>query len=142
MPTLNKTMLIGNVTKDIELRYTASGTSVTDISLACNRTRITESGEKIEEVTYIDITLWGRLAEIAQQYSGKGKPLFIEGRLHMDTWKDKDTGANRQRLKVIAENIQLLSSAKPPTDKPAHPGYVVTQDNQKPDPLQEEDIPF
>ncbi len=103
-------MLMGNVTRDIELRYTPKGTAVADIGLAVNRVRTGESGERIEETTFVDITLWGRTAEVAHQYSGKGRPLFVEGRLHMDTWVDKTTGANRSRLKVVAENIQLIGS--------------------------------
>jgi len=101
-------MLMGNVTRDIELRYTPKGTAVADVGLAVNRTRQGDNGEKIEDVTFVDVTLWGRTAEVAHQYSGKGRPLFIEGRLHMDTWQDKSTGQNRSRLKVIAENIQLI----------------------------------
>lgn len=110
MASLNKVMLMGNVTRDIELRYTPKGTAVADIGLAVNRIRSGDNGEKIEEVTFVDITLWGRVAEIAHQYSGKGKPLFVEGRLQLDTWTDKDSGANRSKLKVVGENIQLLGS--------------------------------
>ena len=103
-------MLMGNVTRDIELRYTPKGTAVADIGLACNRIRTGEDGKKIEEVTFVDITLWGRVAEIAHQYAGKGKPLFVEGRLQLDSWVDKETGAKRSKLKVVGENIQLLGS--------------------------------
>lgn len=110
MPNLNKIMLMGNVTREIELRYTPKGTAVADIGLAVNRTRSGESGERIEETTFVDITLWGRTAEVAHQYSGKGKPLFVEGRLHMDSWEDKETGQKRTKLKVVGENIQLLGS--------------------------------
>lgn len=101
---------MGNVTRDVELRYTPKGTAVADIGLAVNRVRTGESGERIEETTFVDITLWGRTAEIAQQYSGKGKPLFVEGRLHMDSWDDKTTGQKRTKLKVVAENIQLMGA--------------------------------
>ena len=101
---------MGNVTRDIELRYTPKGTAVSDIGLAVNRVRTGDSGEKIEETTFVDVTLWGRTAEIAHQYSGKGRPLFIEGRLHMDSWDDKTSGQKRTKLKVIAENIQLMGS--------------------------------
>jgi len=110
MANFNKVMLMGNVTRDIELRYTPKGTAVADISLAVNRVRTGESGERIEETTFVDVTLWGRTAEIAQQYSGKGKPLFIEGRLQMDSWDDKTTGQKRTKLKVVADNIQLMGS--------------------------------
>ncbi len=110
MASFNKVMLMGNVTRDVELRYTPKGTAVADIGLAVNRVRTGESGERIEETTFVDITLWGRTAEIAQQYSGKGKPLFVEGRLHMDSWDDKTSGQKRTKLKVVAENIQLMGS--------------------------------
>lgn len=101
---------MGNVTRDIELRYTPKGTAVADIGLAVNRVRTGENGERIEETTFVDITLWGRTAEIAQQYSGKGKPLFVEGRLHMDSWDDKTSGQKRTKLKVVGENIQLMGA--------------------------------
>lgn len=103
-------MIMGNVTRDIELRATPKGTSVADIGLACNRVRMGENGQKIEEVTFVDVTLWGRQAEIAAQYLGKGKPVFIEGRLQMDTWTDKETGKQRSKLKVVGEGMQLLGS--------------------------------
>ena len=110
MANFNKVMLMGNVTRDIELRYTPKGTAVADIGLAVNRVRTGENGERIEETTFVDITLWGRTAEIAQQYSGKGKPLFVEGRLHMDSWDDKTSGQKRTKLKVVGENIQLMGA--------------------------------
>ena len=110
MANLNKVMLMGNITQDIELRYTPKGTAVSDISLAVNRFRTGESGERIEETTFVEVTLWGRTAEVVHQYAGKGKPLFVEGRLQLDTWVDKTTGGNRSKLKVVAENIQLVGA--------------------------------
>jgi single-strand DNA-binding protein len=83
---------------------------VTDIGLAVNRVYSTESGEKREEVTFIDVTLWGRTAEVVHQYCKKGRPLFVEGRLQLDTWDDKQTGQKRSKLKVIGDGIQLLGS--------------------------------
>lgn len=110
MASLNKVMLIGNLTRDPEIRYTPKGQAVTDIGLAVNRVYSTESGEKREEVTFIDITLWGRTAEVVHQYCKKGRPLFVEGRLQLDTWDDKQTGQKRSKLKVIGDAIQLLGS--------------------------------
>jgi single-strand DNA-binding protein len=110
MANLNKVMLMGNITREIELRYTPKGTAVADIGLAVNRVRTGESGERIEETTFVDITLWGRTAEVVHQYAGKGQPLFVEGRLQMDTWVDKTTGGNRSKLKVVADNIQLMGA--------------------------------
>ena len=110
MASVNKVMLIGNLTRDPEIKYTPKGTAIAEIALAVNRTYSTESGEKREEVTFIDITLWGRVAEIVGEYCKKGRPLFVEGRLHLDTWDDKATGQKRSKLKVVGENIQLLGS--------------------------------
>ena len=108
MANLNKVMLIGNLTRDPEIKYTPKGTAIADIGLAVNRNYTTESGEKREEVTFIDVTLWGRVAEIVGEYCKKGRPLFVEGRLQLDTWDDKATGQKRSKLKVVGENIQLL----------------------------------
>lgn len=105
---LNKVMLIGNLTRDPEIRYTPKGTAVTDIGLAINRVITGENGERQEETTFVDVTLWGRTAEIAGQYLAKGRPVFIEGRLQMDQWQDKTSGEKRSRLKVVAEAMQLL----------------------------------
>src|SRR5947207_6773712 len=110
MPNLNKVMLIGNLTRDPEIKYTPKGTAIADIGLAVNRNYTTESGEKREEVTFIDVTLWGRVAEIVGEYCKKGRPLFVEGRLQLDQWDDKATGQKRSKLKVVGDNIQLLGS--------------------------------
>jgi single-strand DNA-binding protein len=110
MASLNKVMLIGNLTRDPEIKYTPKGTAIADISLAVNRNYATESGEKREEVTFIDVTLWGRVAEIVGEYCKKGRPLFVEGRLQLDQWDDKETGKKRSKLKVVGDNIQLLGS--------------------------------
>jgi|SRR5580704_862777 single-strand DNA-binding protein len=110
MANLNRVLLIGNLTRDPEVRYTPKGTPVTEIGLAVNRIYSGEDGEKKEETTFVDVTLWARQAEIAGQYLKKGRPVFIEGRLQLDTWDDKQTGQKRSRLRVVAENIQLLGS--------------------------------
>ena len=110
MASFNKVMIMGNLTRDPEIKYTPKGTAIADIGLAVNRTYTTDSGEKREEVTFIDVTLWGRVAEIVGEYCKKGRPLFVEGRLHLDTWDDKATGQKRSKLKVVGENIQLLGS--------------------------------
>ena len=112
MPNLNKVMLIGNLTRDPELRYTPKGTAVADIALAINRVWNNDQGQKQEETTFVDITLWGRQAELAQQYLSKGRGVYIEGRLQMDTWDDKETGKKRSKLKVIGENLQFMPDGK------------------------------
>ena len=108
MASLNKVMLIGNLTRDPEVRYTPKGSAVADLALAVNRTYTAENGEKREEVTYVDIVLWAKLAEIAGQYLQKGAPIFIEGRLQMDQWEDKQTGQKRTKIRVVGENFQFL----------------------------------
>jgi single-strand DNA-binding protein len=110
MANLNRVLLIGNLTRDPEVRYTPKGTAVADIGIAVNRVYSGEDGEKKEEVTFVDVTLWARQAEVAQEYLKKGRQVFIEGRLQLDTWDDKQTGQKRSRLRVVAENMQMLGS--------------------------------
>ena len=112
MANLNKVMLIGNLTRDPELRYTPKGTAVADIGMAINRVWNNESGQKQEETTFVDVTLWGRQAELAEKYLGKGRGVYIEGRLQLDTWDDKETGKKRSKLKVVGENLQFLPDGK------------------------------
>jgi single-strand DNA-binding protein len=112
MANLNKVMLIGNLTRDPELRYTPKGTAVADISLAINRVWNNEQNQKQEETIFVDVTLWGRQAELAQQYLTKGRGAYIEGRLQMDTWDDKETGKKRSKLKVIGESLQFLPDGR------------------------------
>ena len=110
MPNLNDVRLMGNLTRDPEVRYTPGGKAVLDISLAINRNWTTDNGEKREETTFVDITLWGRVAEVVGQYCVKGSPLYVAGRLTLDQWDDRETGQKRSKLKVIGDNIQLLGS--------------------------------
>jgi len=108
MANVNKVILIGNVTRDIEVKFTPKGSAVADVGLAINRKYSLDNGEKREETTFVDIELWGRLAEIAGEYAKKGSPLYVEGRLRMDTWDDKTSGQKRSKIKIVGENIQLL----------------------------------
>ncbi len=108
MANVNKVILIGNVTRDPEVKFTPKGSAVTDIGLAINRNYTLDNGEKREETTFVDVELWGRLAEIAGEYAKKGRPIYIEGRLRMDSWEDKTSGQKRSRMKVVGENLQLL----------------------------------
>ncbi|MGA3171639.1 MAG: single-stranded DNA-binding protein [Chthoniobacteraceae bacterium] len=110
MANLNKVMLMGNLTRDPEVRYTPKGTAVAEVGLAINRYYSAENGEKREETTFVDVTLWGRSAEIAGEYLKKGRPVFIEGRLQLDTWDDKTTGQKRSKLKVVGEGLQLIGA--------------------------------
>ena len=108
MASFNKVILLGNVTRDPELRYIANGTAVTDIGLAVNDRRKTATGEWVEETTFVDVTLWGRTAEIAGEYVTKGSPLLIDGRLKLDTW-EKD-GKKNSKLRVVCDRMQLLGA--------------------------------
>lgn len=110
MANLNKVMLIGNLTRDPEIKYTPKGSAIAELGLAINRYWTTESGEKKEETTFVNVTLWGRQAEIAKEYLTKGKPVYIEGRLQLDTWDDKTTGEKKSKLKVTGDQMQLLGS--------------------------------
>ncbi len=109
MANLNKVMIIGNLTADPEVRTTPRGASLTELRLAVNRvTNGQGEGERREETTFLDVTCWGRTGEIAAQFLAKGRPVFIEGRLQQDTWEDKQTGQRRSRIRIVAENLQLL----------------------------------
>jgi single-strand DNA-binding protein len=113
MASFNKVILLGNLTRDPEVRYTPKGSAVCDLGVALNRQYTLDSGEKREEVTYVDVVLWSRLAEIAGEYLKKGRPVFIEGRLQLDTWDDKQSGQKRSKLRVIGETMQLLGGRPP-----------------------------
>ena len=110
MANLNKVLLMGNLTRDPEVRYTPKGTAVTELGIAVNRIYTGESGEKREEVTFVDVTVWGRTAENVGEYLRKGRPVFIEGRLQLDSWEDKQSGQKRNKLRVVADNVQFLGS--------------------------------
>jgi len=157
MANLNKVMIIGNVTRDPEVKYTPKGSAVTDLGIAVNRTyKVGE--ERKEEVTYVDVTLWGRLAEIAGEYCRKGKPVYIEGRLQLDSWEDKATGQKRSKLRVVGEEMQLLGpkmggsssgggdeeySERPARrEQPASGGGFSRGSAPSQPPIEEDDIPF
>ena len=156
MANFNKVMLMGNLTRDVELRYTPKGSAVADIGMAINRVWTNDQGQRQEDTTYVDVTLWGRSAEIAQQYLGKGIGVMIEGRLHLDTWDDKATGQKRSKLKVVGEALHLLPSGKGNAGGNAH--VAATGSNPRPPQLEtpqggssmedtgfqqeEDDIPF
>lgn len=157
MASFNRVILVGNLTRDPELRYTQSGMAVTDIGLAVNDRRKGDNGEWIEETTFVDVTLWQRNAEVAGEYLTKGSPVLIEGRLKLDTWQGND-GQKRSKLKVIGEKMQLLGSRGGPgggggaengaprsaptrAARPA-PQQAPADDFGEPPPSGGEDIPF
>lgn len=119
MPSYNKVMLMGNITRDPELKYTSAGTAVAKLGLAVNRRYKTAAGEQREDVTFVDCTAWSRTAEVICEYLGKGDPIFIEGRLQYSTWEDRETGKKRSKLDVVIEGFQFISS-KSGGSKPDH----------------------
>ncbi len=110
MASYNKVILIGNLTRDPELRYTAKGTAIARIGLAVSRKWRNEAGEMQEETTFVDVDAFGRQAETIGQYLKKGRPIMIEGRLRLDQWEDKTTGQKRSKLGVVLELFQFLDS--------------------------------
>ena len=112
MPNLNKVMLIGNLTRDPELRYIPSGAAVCEFGLAINRKwKGKDGGAAQEETCFVDCVAWARAAEVIAEYCHKGDPLYVEGRLQLDTWEARD-GAKRSKLRVVIENFQLLGGRK------------------------------
>lgn len=111
MASFNKVILVGNLTRDPQVKYTTGGTAVTEIGLAVSRQWFDkQSNSRKEETTFVDVTLWGRQAEVAGEYLAKGRPVLIEGRLQLDTWDDRETGQKRSKLRVVGENMTMLGS--------------------------------
>ncbi len=156
MASFNKVILLGNLTRDPELRYTPKGTAAARLGLAVNRSYKTETGETKEEVTFLDIDAWGKQAELIAQYLRKGNPLFVEGRLKLDQWDDKQTGQKRSAVRIVMENFQFIGgrteggpgagapSAPRPAARPA-PASSPTSASESPSegpPPEEDDVPF
>ena len=148
----NKVILVGNLTRDVELKYTPSGTAIAKFGLATNRTyKDTMTGETKQEVMFIDITVFGRSAEVANQYLSKGKKVLIEGRLVLDQWVDA-TGQKRSKHSIVAEKVQFMDSKAQSSDysNPSYeapsapkPQMQTQQTNNVPSiDIDEEDIPF
>ena len=108
MGNFNKVILLGNLTRDIELRHTQSNQAVANFSIAVNRQWKDQSGQTHEEATFVDCESWGRQAEVMHQYLAKGREVMIEGRLRMDRWQDKQSGANRSKLVIVVESFQFI----------------------------------
>jgi single-strand DNA-binding protein len=146
MANLNRVLLIGNVTRDPELRYTPKGTPVAEIGVAINRIYTAADQQKQQEVTFVDVELWARLAEVAAQYLKKGRSVFVEGRLQLKSWDDKKSGQKRSRMIVVGESLQFLSDRtgidhdSPKADSGSGAGRQQAHD---PDlEVEPEDIPF
>ena len=154
MASFNKVILVGNLTRDPELRYTPKGMAIAKIGVAVNRVWTNEAGEKKEEVTFVDVDIFGRTAENVGQYMRKGRPILIEGRLRLDQWDDKQTGQKRSRLGGVAETVQFLGSpagaeggsAAAPAPRAARPAAVASAPVSEPvegdGPPESDDVPF
>lgn len=148
MASFNKVILVGNLTRDPELRYTPKGTAVARITLAVNRTFSSgEGGEKKEEVSFVDVDVWGRQAEVISQYMKKGRPLLVEGRLKQDTWEDKNTKQKQSKLKVVLETFSFLDSGNRGSDgaapaRPAAAPAASPPESHDAEPPQDDDVPF
>ena len=144
MASYNRVILMGNLTRDPELRYTPNGTAVVDLRLAVNDRVKNASGEWVDQPTFVDVTLWARQAEVASEYLSKGSPMLIEGRLKLDTWETKD-GQKQSRLRVVGERMRMLgrraeqSAPQPPQDEYNQPATTAPE---APPPPAEDDIPF
>jgi len=154
MASFNKVILVGNLTRDPELRYTPKGTAVAKIGLAVNRSWTTETGEKKEEVSFIDVDAFGRQAEVIGQYMKKGRPLLVEGRLKLDQWEDKNTHQKQSKLKVVLEGFTFLDSGGGraeggvPSEPRAKPAPAANSNTPSAPPAEpdemppEDDVPF
>ena len=153
MANYNKVLLMGNLTRDPELRYTPKGTAIAEIGLAINRKWKSETGEAKEEVTFVDVAAYGRTAEVIAQYLKKGRPIMIEGRLKFDQWDDKQTGQKRSKLRVVCESFEFLDSGNrgaeggaPAAPRPARPAAAPSAPAAEPvegdGPPESDDVPF
>jgi single-strand DNA-binding protein len=149
MANFNKVIIVGNLTRDPELRYTPKGTAVARITLAVNRTFTSgEGGEKKEEVSFVDVDVWGRQAEVIAQYMKKGRPLLVEGRLKQDTWEDKNTKQKQSKLKVVLETFSFLDSGNrgggdgAAPARPASTAAASAPEAPDAEPPQDDDVPF
>jgi single-strand DNA-binding protein len=133
MASFNKVMLMGNLTRDPELRFTANGSAVASFGLAVNR-KFKQGDEWVDDVCFVDITVWGKQGENCAEYLSKGRPAFIEGYLKFSEWDDKNDGKKRNKLGVVANTVQFLGS---PKDSPG--GSSI---GQAPVPSNEDDVPF
>lgn len=142
----NKVFLMGNLTRDVELKHTPNDQPVATFGLATNRKYRTREGEDRDEATFVDCEAWGRTAEVMSQYLAKGRPVFIEGRLKLDQWEDKETGKSRSKLRVVVENFQFVDSpgGSRSGDRPAPAGAASRQAPVAAphEPLDESEIPF
>lgn len=149
MASYNRVILMGNLTRDIQLKYTPSGTPVTEVGLAVSDRRKNQAGEWVDETTFVEVTFWGRTAEVAAEYLSKGSPVFVEGRLKLDTWETD--GQKRSKLRVVCERMQMIGSrgeSHPRSSAPPSESYAeartstATEMDRDPGSFSEDEIPF
>lgn len=137
MASFNKVILIGNLTRDPQIKHTTGGTAVAELGMAVGRKWFDKTANQMkEETTFVDVTLFGRQAEVAGEYLAKGRPVMIEGRLQLDSWEDKETGHKRSKLRVVGENLVLMGGKRD-----AGPGEE-RQSVQPPEPSSDDETPF
>jgi single-strand DNA-binding protein len=112
MASFNQVILMGNLTRDVQLRHTPSQTAIAEFGIACNRKFKAGDGSDREEVTFVDCAAWGKTGEIINQYFTKGRPIFVQGRLKYDQWEDKNGGGKRSKLSVVVDNFQFIGGDK------------------------------
>ncbi len=162
MPNFNRVILMGNLTRDPDLRYTPNGQAVADFRLAVNRRSRTAEGERRDSTTFVDVTAWGRQAEIINEYFTKGRPIFLEGRLQLDEWTSSD-GQRRSKLKVVLDRFEFITpregshepraassepqatsrEPEPPSSQPEAPSSQPEAPSSQPPPSSfDDDVPF
>lgn len=151
MASFNKVILVGNLTRDPELRYTPKGVAIAKIGIAVNRKWTGEDGQLREETTFVDVDAFGKQAETIGQYMKKGRPILIEGRLRLDTWEDKQTNQKRSKLGVVLESFQFLDfggrtaesgNTNAASSRPGAPPPTVPAAPPSDEPPSEDDVPF
>jgi len=139
MASFNKVILVGNLTRDPQIKYTTGGTAIAELGMAIGRKWFDKTtNQQKEETTFVDVTLFGKQAEVAGQYLAKGRPVMIEGRLQLDSWEDRETGHKRSKLRVVGENLVLMGSKR--DDAPGEERQSVQPPS--PEPSSDDETPF
>jgi single-strand DNA-binding protein len=140
MASYNRVLLMGNLTRNPEIRYTPAGTAVADLGLAVNENFKNKAGETVEQTCFVDVVVWGRQAETSAEYLQKGSPVFVEGRLQLDQWESQQ-GEKRSKLRVRADRVQFLGSPSKGTE---YAGAPAAKENSAPPPppADDDDVPF
>ena len=141
MASYNRVLLMGNLTRNPEVRYTPSGTAVADLGLAVNESFKNKAGETVEQTCFVDVVVWGRQAETSAEYLHKGSPVFVEGRLQLDQWESQQ-GEKRSKLRVRADRVQFLGSPAKGSELSPAPAATAPQAAPQPPVEDDDDVPF